>query len=316
MKRQTAAAMLCLAGFPAQAEVPNVVTDIPPVHALVAQVMAGLGTPELLVTGGSDAHSFQLRPSQAASLGRADLLFWIGPEMTPWLDRALAGDFAGRSVTLLQAPGTFVRHYGESEAHGHDDHEGEDHSEGEAHEDEQHAGHDHDGADPHAWLDPGNAVVWLDRIAADLAAADPDNAGIYAANRDTAKAGVIAVEADMRAAFADAGAPIVVFHDAYGYLADHFGVNIAGAIAEGDAAEPGAAHLSALAGAITEKGVRCIFAEAGHDPGQVETLAADTGIRVGGALDPEGQMLTAGPALYGRLMRDLADTISACQRGN
>jgi zinc transport system substrate-binding protein len=265
MKRQTAAAMLCLAGFSAQAEVPNVVTDIPPVHALVAQVMAGLGAPELLVTGGSDAHSFQLRPSQAATLGEADLLFWIGPEMTPWLDRALAGDFAGKPVALLQAPGTFVRHYGESEGHDHDDHEGEDH-EDEAHQDGQHAGHDHEGADPHAWLDPGNAVVWLDRIAADLAAADPDNAETYAANRDAAKAGVIAVEADMRAAFLDAGAPIVVFHDAYGYLADHFGLDIAGAIAEGDAAEPGAAHLSALAGAITEKGVRCIFAEAGHDP--------------------------------------------------
>ena len=86
----TASVLACLV-TPAAAEVPRVITDIPPVQALVAQVMADLGAPVLLLDKGADAHSFQLRPSQAAALAEADLVVWIGPEMTPWLDRAVGG---------------------------------------------------------------------------------------------------------------------------------------------------------------------------------------------------------------------------------
>ncbi|MBA4323571.1 MAG: zinc ABC transporter substrate-binding protein, partial [Rhodobacter sp.] len=74
---------------PALAEVPKVVTDIPPVHALVAQVMGDLGAPELLLGRGADEHDFQLKPSQAGAVADSDLVVWIGPELTPWLDNAL-----------------------------------------------------------------------------------------------------------------------------------------------------------------------------------------------------------------------------------
>ena len=77
--------------LPAWAEVPKVVTDIHPVHALVSQVMGDLGAPVLLLERGASEHDFQLRPSQAADLADADLVVWIGPELTPWLDRALDG---------------------------------------------------------------------------------------------------------------------------------------------------------------------------------------------------------------------------------
>ena len=56
---------------PALAEVPQVVTDIPPVHSLVAQVMGDLGQPELLLAKGADEHDFQLRPSQAGAVAGA-----------------------------------------------------------------------------------------------------------------------------------------------------------------------------------------------------------------------------------------------------
>ncbi|MDK2776005.1 MAG: zinc ABC transporter substrate-binding protein, partial [Tabrizicola sp.] len=59
---------LALTATPALAEVPRVVTDIPPVHALVAQVMGELGQPELLLAKGADEHDFQLKPSQAGAV--------------------------------------------------------------------------------------------------------------------------------------------------------------------------------------------------------------------------------------------------------
>ena len=114
------------------AEVPRVVTDIPPVHALVSQVMGDLGSPALLLDKGASEHSFQLRPSQAAGLNDAGLVVWIGPELTPWLDRALESvPLDVTRLALLDAPGTMTQAYG---AGGHD-HEGEEHAE-EAHAEE------------------------------------------------------------------------------------------------------------------------------------------------------------------------------------
>ncbi|MGL6211026.1 MAG: metal ABC transporter solute-binding protein, Zn/Mn family, partial [Paracoccaceae bacterium] len=112
-------AFVGLMALPAAAEVPLVVTDIPPVHSLVAQVMGDLGAPEVLVDQGADAHSFQLRPSQAQSLSEAKLIIWMGPEMTPWLDRTLDGlGPDARQLRLLAVPDVMLLEFGAHEEHG------------------------------------------------------------------------------------------------------------------------------------------------------------------------------------------------------
>jgi zinc transport system substrate-binding protein len=308
----TASALACLV-TPAAAEVPRVITDIPPVQALVAQAMGDVGQPDLLLDKGADAHSFQLRPSQAAALAEADLVVWIGPEMTPWLDRAvdgLAPDVA--QLRLLQAEGTHLRSFGEGAAADHDGHAdeaGHDHAGDTAAED----GHDHahEGVDPHAWLDPGNARLWLDLIAAELARLDPANAATYQANAARAGAEIATLDARLEAALAPVrDKPFVVFHDAYGYFADHYGLTIAGTVALGDAAPPGAAHLAELQPRLGP--ALCIFPETGQDPKMVQTIAADTGTRIGGALDPEGAGLEPGPQVYGAILSGMADTLMSC----
>jgi len=291
----------------ALAEVPRVVTDIPPVHSLVAAVMEGVGTPGLLLEAGASAHDFQMRPSQAAALAAADLVIWVGPELTPWLEGALEARPEGAAVLgLLGAEGVYLREY------GGDDHgaEGEDHAHDAAEE-----GHDHthEGIDPHAWLDPENAIRWVDLIATELALLDPENAPVYAANTTRAAAAIRAADDAARAALAGAkDRPFVAFHDAYGYFTGHYGLTLAGTIAEGDAAAPGAAHLSELMEKMAGTGAPCIFPEAQHDPAHVEQIAAATGARIGGALDPEGRMLEPGPALYPALITGLAETLAGC----
>lgn len=310
----TASALACLV-TPAAAQVPRVITDIPPVQALVAQAMGDLGQPVLLLDKGADAHSFQLRPSQAAALAEADLVVWIGPEMTPWLDRAVEGlatDVA--QLRLLQAEGTHLRSFGEDAAEDHDDHAdeaGHDHDAEPAAQDAHEHDHAHDGVDPHAWLDPGNAQLWLGLIAAELARLDPANAATYQANAAQAQAEVAALDARLDAALAPVrDKPFAVFHDAYGYFADHYGLTIAGTVALGDAAPPGAAHLAELRASLGK--ALCIFPETQHDPKMVETLAADTGLRIGGALDPEGAGLEPGPQVYGAILSGMTDTLIAC----
>jgi zinc transport system substrate-binding protein len=299
---------------PAMAEVPRVVTDIPPVHSLVAQVMGDLGQPDLLLEKGANAHSFQLRPSQAAGLQEAGLVVWIGPEMTPWLDRALEGTSTAKELRLLAAEGTFRQDFGTAGAHDHGAEAGhDDHGHDEAGHDD-HAGHDHTGLDPHAWLDPANARHWLGLIAAELSAQDSENAAIYAANAEKAQADLAALDGEIAALLAPVkDKPLVVFHDAYGYFAGHYGLTIAASIAQGDAANPGAKHIAELE-ALLREGPACLFPEANHDPKLVAQLAEATGLTPADALDPEGSFIEPGAALYGQMLRAMAGTIAACAK--
>lgn len=278
----------------ALAEVPQVVTDIPPVHALVAGVMGDLGQPVLLLAPGADEHDFALKPSQMGAVAGAGLAVWIDPDLTPWMARALEGSDAV-TLGLLDAPGTVTRAFA-----------------GEGHDEEGHdEGHDHSGTDPHAWLNPGNAVVWTGLIAAELARLDPEHAATYAANAQSQTARLQALDAALAAQLAPvAGRPFVTFHDAYGYFADHYGLSYRGALALGDAADPGAAHVARMRAGMAD--VACVFPEAQHDPALLQTLTEGSAARTGGALDPVGSTLTPGPEAYAALMAGLASTLTAC----
>ncbi len=294
---------LLMTASPALAEVPSVVTDIPPVHALVAQVMGDLGQPELLLAKGADEHDFALRPSQAGSVADAGLVVWIGPELTPWLESALETRAEGASaLALLDAEGTLRRDYGGAHEAGHD--EGHDHA------------HDHGAGDPHAWLDPRNAQVWLGLIAAELARLDPENAAVYEANAAAARQGIAALDSEIAGLLAPVkGRPMITYHEAFGYFGDHYGLDFAGSIALGDASSPGAARLVDLRAEIEAGGVVCLFPEVQHDPALLEQLAEGTGARIGGALDPVGSSLEPGAGAYAALLTGLARTIVDCAGG-
>ena len=137
-----------LLGGTALADVPNVAVDIAPVHSLVARVMDGVGTPNLIVQPGASPHEYSLRPSEATALQEADLVFWIGEDLTPWMEDAVETLATDASVTtLLEADGITLLDFREGalfEAHDHDDHDDhgdEEHAEGEDH---GHDDHDHD----------------------------------------------------------------------------------------------------------------------------------------------------------------------------
>ncbi|MEO1533089.1 MAG: zinc ABC transporter substrate-binding protein, partial [Pseudomonadota bacterium] len=139
----------------ALAEAPKVVVDIAPAHSIVAKVMEGAGTPTLLLPPGASPHGYALRPSEARALSNADIVVWIGPALTPWLERSLDTLAEGATqVVLMEAPGIehlplregplFEHDHGEHDdehAHGDDDH---DHGEKHAHDDHGHEDHGHD----------------------------------------------------------------------------------------------------------------------------------------------------------------------------
>jgi len=136
-----ASSFLSMSIFSAQAEL-KVVASIKPVHSLVAAVMDGVGSPTLLVQGANSPHDFTLKPSQAASLENADLVFWIGHELEAFLEKPLEVIAAkAKSVELIDAHDLVklkLREGGAFDEHGHDDHD--DHAKAE----DDHDDHDHD----------------------------------------------------------------------------------------------------------------------------------------------------------------------------
>ena len=310
---------LALATLPtaALADVPNVVTDIPPVHALVAQVMGELGTPVLLLEKGADEHDFQLRPSQMQSIADADTVIWIGPELTPWLDRAMT-DSKAVSLVLLDAKATHTQAYPEGQAEEEDDHA--EHTDAadpaaEAGVEAEHT-HAHDGTDPHAWMNPANAATWVDLIAADLSSLDPEHAATYTANARATKTRIAAMDTEITTQLsAIKDKPFVTFHAAYGYFAAHYGLAHHGSLALGDATTPGAAKLTELQTELKSGAYTCAFPEVQHDPAMLTQLMQGTATKLGQPLDPVGSSLPFGPDAYDTLMRTIAKTLSDCLNG-
>ena len=313
-------AIVAMAGFfspPGHAEVPTVAVDIPPVASLVRQIMGDLGQPRLILPTGVSPHGYAMRPSQARTLQNADIVFWVGRDLTVWLARAikaLAADAV--SVSLSDVPGITLlpfRHGSTFEAHHHD-HDNEknadrdDETSGRAGYDD----HGHNGTDPHVWLDPENARVWLEVIAAEMAKLDPDNASAYFHRAQVGRDALTELIHHLSDQLARIrGRPFVVFHDAYQYFEHRFNIGAAGAIVLSEASDPGPARIANIRGAVRNLDVNCVFAEPQFEVKLIATVIEGTDAR-SGMLDLLGASLRAGPVLYSQLLRNLVRDLVDC----
>jgi zinc transport system substrate-binding protein len=293
----------CLVWATAAGAAPSVVTTIQPVHSLTAAVTAGLTTPTLLLEPGVSPHAYSMTPSDAAALENADVVVWVGEALETFLAGTIDKLAAGAArATLIEAPGLHLLAGDADDGHDHGghDHGGHDH------------GHAHGDVDPHVWLSPDNAAAMTRAIAATLAEVDPAHAEAYAANAERAVADIAALETALAAELAPVrDVPFVVFHDAYRYFEEAFGLNAVGAVTLSPDQSPGTRHVAELRRRILGMEAVCVFAEPQFEPRLVTTLVEGTEVRTG-ELDPVGTGIEPGPDAYPRLMRDLADELVRC----
>jgi zinc transport system substrate-binding protein len=328
MLRQTPLALLLTTVAQiAYAEAPSIVTDIAPVHGLVSMVTEGVAEPSLMIEPAASPHTNAMRPSVAAALQGADVVFWIGAELSPWLNDPIETlSPNARHIALLDVAGTQALGFRDTDAFGthgesHDDHAHDDHGHDHDHDhdakaddahDDNHDAHDHSGTDPHAWLSPSNAQIWLTHIADTLSQIDPANAEKYMANAAAAK---VTVQAEIDTATARLSAvidqPFVVFHDAYQYFESQFGLQAAGALSFSDAVPPSPSHVAEIQTEIREEGVVCVFSEPQFSDGLVQTVIEGTNAKMA-QLDPLGANLEIGAGFYPALIRDMTDRFVDC----
>ena len=286
----------------------SVVTSIKPIHSLVSAVMDGIGTPSLIIEGAGSPHTYALKPSQAKALQDADLVFWVGPAIESFLEKPIKEvASSARIVTLSDAHGLIKIEF--REGGNFDSHD--DHAKHDDHDD--HAKHDDHGQfDMHVWLDPENAKMIINAIEEALIEADPRNARTYQGNaanmkRDLDKL-ITEVDAEMSPV---KGTPYVVFHDAYQYFEDRFGMKPVGSITVSPETLPGAKRVKELREKIKSLNATCVFSEPQFEPKLIATVIEGTSAGTG-VLDPLGVSIKAGPEMYFTLIRNMSKSLKNC----
>jgi zinc transport system substrate-binding protein len=302
--RICAAVLFSAIAAPAWAEAPAVLVDTAPIHSLVAQVMDGVGTPTLLLPPGTSPHDFQFRPSDAAGLSEAAVVIWSGHALAPWLEEpveTLAPDAV--TLALLETDGWDRLPIREDAAFAADD---------AAHDHDHDHDHAHDETDPHAWLSPDVASVWLGQIAETLASADPANADAYRANATAAEARLATLKTELAAQLAPLqGRPYIVPHDAYQYFETAFAMPAAGAITLTDASAPGPGRIAELRDVIDARDVACILTDPETSDEWAALLSDGSLVRTARA-DPDGIDLEPGPGLHAAILSNISAALVAC----
>ena len=262
----------------------------------VRQVAGDRGDVTQILSANADPHEYEPKPSDAESLIDADLVVRSGGEVDPWLNQIV--DSSGNDAPVLTLIDSVDVRPGEG---------GED--------------------DPHWWQDPENAIIAVERIRDQLDEIDPDGAETYDANAAAYVAKLKDLDSEIAACFDQVPKDqrkLVTSHDALGYYADRYGIDVIGAAipALSTQAQPSAGETADLIDTIERTGVTTIFAEAGVSQQLEQTIADEAGAKVGGelwadSLGPEGSdgetYIKAEEANTAKLVDGFTDGAQSCR---
>lgn len=255
---------LAFAGCQAQKPLQNieeeplkVVTSIIPLFSLTSNLLEGTNAEIInLVPPNASEHTFQLTPSALKAIAEADLIVINGLELEHFLEDAFENT---KGLVVDTSKGVELLTHREPLGEEDEDEHGE--------------------FDPHIWLDPARATTQVANIASALAEKDPANAVIYQQNREKLALDLQNLEAEIKEAFAKLEiAPYIVFHDAYQYFENAFGLKSAAAFEAFPGQEPSAQYLKALIDTIKAENVKAIFTEPQFSPRVMQNLAKDYGL--------------------------------------
>ncbi|TBN50303.1 zinc ABC transporter substrate-binding protein [Pseudomonas sp. BGI-2] len=281
-----------------QADV-KVLTSIKPLQLIAAAVQDGVAIPEVLLPPGASPHNYALRPSDVRKVQSVDLVYWIGPDLEGFLPRVLNGRTLP-SVAVQDLPGLKLRRFAEdslSHAEEADEHD-----------------HDHrpGSLDAHLWLSPVNARVIASKMAADLSTADPANAARYQSNLKAFDERLDALDLRLKARLAGiAGKPYFVFHEAFDYFEDSYGLKHTGVFSVAAEVQPGAQHVAAMRTRLQEVGKTCVFSEPPLRPRLAETLVAGLPVKLA-ELDALGGYTPATAQGYEQVLEKLGNDLAGC----
>lgn len=270
IKKLTYITILTILAFNAQANEPKVVVTIAPIHSLATEVMKGVAKPYLLLKPGESPHNYSLRPSKVRLLHAANLIIWVSPNIEGFLENSLR-TIKVPKIQLIDLPNLNLLN-----------------------------------TDPHIWLDPNNAQVMVQAIAATLAKIDSVHAQTYVKNANKLVIKIKALDQELKLKLAPIqDLPYLVFHDAYKYFEHHYNLAAVGSIKLSPETRLSVRRVYKLRRQIKRQNIRCIFSEPQFKSPLVRILTEGTSVKHG-VLDPLGN------GSYFELLNGLANSLTSC----
>ncbi len=260
-----ALATACGGGSPLPDDgIPVVAVSVQPQAYFVDRIAGGRFRTLVLIGPGQSPHGYEPTPRQMSDLARASIWFTVGADFEKGILPKASSLYPG--MTLADTTVGVV--YRTMEEHSHD---------GEA-EDGEHGDESPGGPDPHVWLGRQAVKAQAAVILEALSRADPAHAGEFAANHARFVADLDRVFDGLAADLAPLeGSTAFVYHPAFGYFLDEFGIRQEAVETGGK--EPTARALAALIEEARADGARVIFVQAQFPAAAAETVAEAIGGR-------------------------------------
>lgn len=279
------ATALVLAGPAGAKDKLKVVTTFT-VIADMAQNVAGDAAEVVSITKpGAEIHGYQPTPRDLVNAQDADLILWNGLNLERWFEQFLANlrDVPAATISDGVEPISI-------------------------------AGGDYDGKpNPHAWMALSSAELYIDNIRAALSAADPGNAGTYAANAAAYKAQIAAVIGPLRAAaraLPEDRRWLVTSEGAFSYLARDFGLTEVYLWPINADAQGTPQQVRAVIDTVRAHRIPVVFSESTVSDKPARQVARETGAQYGGVLYVDSLSEPGGPVpTYLDLLRVTSETI-------
>lgn len=211
-----------------------------------------------LAPAGAEPHDLELDTGQADAVLDADLVFVMGGNFQPAVER-VAEDRGGETVAILDAPTVIA---------------GQRRAVREAKVRAERA----DARDPHIWLDPVLMSDMVDVVEDAFVKADPAGAPTYRTNAAALRVRLAALDDDYSRGLAPClRRTIVTTHEAFGWLAPRYSLQEEGIAGLSPDAEPGASRIADLTDLVRSDGITTIFTEDAVPPKLAQTLAREAG---------------------------------------
>ncbi|MDG2942637.1 zinc ABC transporter substrate-binding protein ZnuA [Exercitatus varius] len=300
----------------------NIVTSVKPLGFIASSIAEGVTDVEVIVPPGASPHDYNLKPSDVQKINSADLLLWVGKDVDGFLAKTVHRIDGNKVIEIAEMDGV-AELLIESEHHHHEGEEHDAHEHGHSHKHGPHDVHDdkHEqehqdenglNVNWHVWYSPKISAMVATQVAEKLTTQYPNKKAQIEKNLQNFDRTLQLQNEKIRTQLAPVKERgFYVFHDAYGYFNQAYGLKQKGAFTINPLVAPGAKTLAEIKAEIAEHHVSCLFAEPQFTPKVIESLSKGAAVKIG-RLDPMGDSVKLGKDSYVNFLQSTADSYFHC----
>lgn len=295
---------LCLSSLSTQAIAdtrPEILSTILPIHLIAEEIAGEHASTKLLIPATQNIHHYSMTPKTLRTIKNADLIIRVSPNLERFLNKSLEGKNVLTWISLndIYTLPARARHRHKNDT----DHEiipGEQST-------------DSSKFDSHLWFNPENARLLIDRIVEELSTLDSKHAKIYARNAQQLKDKIKHIEENIIETLGDTSLSYAVFHDAWQYFQDYFGVTAPKTLSIQEGIPPSAKQVKELRQHLEEDAIVCLVASPQSNQSLLKALVEGKQTKIV-ILDPKGAELPDNHQGYAGLLAYTFEQLQSCRR--